>query len=97
MNLVERVTHRNPSPPLTNDERRRLWAGKYYAIPEAVRYGLEAANDSQDGPAAGTAGSIWCDPDNANLCDPIEPDLPDADESNLKVAGAWAVPNCPPF
>lgn len=46
MNLVERVTHRNPSPPLTNDERRGLWAGKYYAIPEAVRYGLEAANEA---------------------------------------------------
>lgn len=82
MNLVERVTHRNPSPPLTNDERRGLWAGKYYAIPASQRFGLDAAND-------------WCDPDNANLCDPNEPDLPDADESYLKVVGAWAVPNCP--
>lgn len=41
MNLVERVTHRNPSPPLTNDERRGLWAGKYYAIPASQRLGLD--------------------------------------------------------
>lgn len=41
MNLVERVTHRNPSPPLTNDERRGLWAGKYYAIPASQRFRLD--------------------------------------------------------
>lgn len=48
MNLVERVTHRRPSPPLTNAERLGLWAGKYYARPLSERLGLDNLDPEND-------------------------------------------------
>jgi hypothetical protein len=33
VNLIERVTHRQPNPPPSNRERRAQWAYRYYLLP----------------------------------------------------------------